>query len=504
MGKGCTVNNKTYETSKRIKLKQKKMRSLYLDGRKEDPEAYFGYETLDITFNFDFIQKLLNEAKVNIKEFKKFYKGNPDKIIKTNFDDPVILNLSKLLQVTSHEMFHLYQCITSDILYSYIESSLSLYAMKTEFLFRVLNSNIKYKRNQTIFDIDIINSLKASRLDEAIEYIEGLEDETYGYLSVKSNELSLINIIEGSAFNFQLMATKDVHCETYPNLSEIDLYNKAYKFFLKKSGIKVFTTEGIGISRIVFILVSHFSLLCADIDSQRSISMFISLSKKSKIFFDRLINIQVDEGFSYNSIGSLVINKLGLSTAVKPSPNYKYIDKFQDNEKKELFNILKNWDKKKKHEMAIYSEVCNIVDDIITKITSIDYYFLEEPIIKNEKIKAVNKYIKNQFPTFSTYYFIPYLLTDFLSLSKFSSMNPDIQSIKYKTQKIEKSVELDSYLVNMVQKFENVLEGESIKCCEQHGNTTNLTKIINCTNDFSFNDLFNKTFGKKLSDIIEV
>jgi len=67
VGKGCTVNNKTYETSKRIKLKQKKMRSLYLDGRKEDPEAYFGYETLDITFNFDFIQKLLNEAKVNIK-----------------------------------------------------------------------------------------------------------------------------------------------------------------------------------------------------------------------------------------------------------------------------------------------------------------------------------------------------------------------------------------------------------------------------------------------------
>lgn len=466
-----------------IKKKKKTIKGLYLGSDMSDPEGYFNFETFDVGFNHQFLKKCLNDWEEILPQLKEKLASGVESI-PTNFDDPIILAYTQMSQIYSHEMFHLYQNLTLDTLSCYARSSRKVLMYKWYVLNNIPETNFKYKENQGIL---CKGAVEALNLGEAVEYeiFDSLkvEDETYGYLAEESDGITIIQLLEGAAVNFQLLISKDINCEVIPFLDNDETYSGAYKRFIKESSYELSNNNDVIMSRVIFLLISHYSLICEDYSSSKGIQVFLKLSKLSKKYFDSL-----------TTSNSKFINK----------PNYAQVNELSDADIKYLDVAYKNLEG---DNLDYYVKVCDLVDLILTDIKSIDPYFTEYTDINDPKLKAINNFLRNKFPTFSTPYFIPLLLSDFQTSIVYSNINKEIQDIEFKSDYGDMviSVLVDTHLINNLQKFEDTLdEDASIECCSKHSFTNEVSAVINCTEEDSFNTYFRSGHSeKKLSDIIE-
>lgn len=486
------------EKNKNIESMQKKIRDefninkiLYVRDNL-DPNGYFSLETFDISFNREYLKEVLSILENGMNLFYKF-KAEGMLNISTDYlyEHEAGRILSEAGQVVSHEMFHLYQFLTIPTLieYSYFQREIS--RSKWIILYSVVPKGFIYKKGEEIINKRSLSFYGKSTFNEEIE-------STYKYYHriIKNigNEcqitgLSIIHLIEGSAVAFQNLINKDSKSKIMQGLERNEIYNLAYRKFIKKSGISTDETDAIGIARLVFLFVAYLSMLCDEERADKIIDMFMALSNMSIKYFNKA-----------KAIGSPFSKKFYNHPDYRNAHQFKYLPSFGI---KEAVNEITDEDK-----LTLYVGLCDLVDDILDDIKLIDPNHLNSITIRDNKLKAIQNYIQETFPNSRNIYFIPFLICEYLQGIKFSTLYNAIGNIEYEgwIDGFIMTVDADTYFINDLEKVENILLGEELFfCSKKHGKIRNTDTITNCTEPDSFNMRYSVgPSEKKLSDFIEV
>lgn len=478
-----TCTNRYLEIEELMKkIRRNNIRDFYIR-RKTDPQGYFSSETFDISFNYNYLKEILPILESSKNNFiSNFKEKDKEKLRPIEYYGDYGKLLSEVGQIQSHEAFHFYQSLTIPLFVHFSKVSREHAWLKYYFLYKSIPLNYKYVLGDEIINKNLIKFINEPA--ESIDYLHSTLSEknsTSELIFSDKDGISIFEILEGSAISFQLITNRDINFTIFKDLEENKTYSNAFNKFITYSGIKL-NSNNMTESRIIFLLVSYYTLLSKEKNSKKIIDIFIKISSKSKKYL------------------ALTQNKKIEKSKKNKYPKFKYRDKliwFDDsNLEKSVEHIYKKGDE----YLDLYILICDIVDCILDDINLEDENFLGSVFIFDKKMKKIKSFLKERFLNLDSLYFIPYIICDYGESIIFSTYFKEIHDLEFEFSENKiVTVEVDSYLHKTISQIENIISNEEKSyCCEKHGMQRS-KKIIKCQEEFSFANRvklsFNNRFG---------
>ena len=302
----------------------------------------------------------------------------------------------KMIQTFSHETFHLMQALTLRATNEFVFNLRELKDIEfMVFAYTITSGNHwKYGRHRHV--LDILDDLDDIQFSEWIQ--EKLRKASYKNLEIiknythRTNGISVLDLVEGSAVAFQELGSRSVDKEVF-SFKKDTVYTKAFEFFIQNINTNLPKQE----SRFLFLMTSYFSLKYG----------FCSYFNESEP--DNPVNI-----FTYfaENIDRIVSQKTTHSTSkIEMMDDFNcltdlskiYVDSFEKNNNSDTIFLVN-------HLIETTNNILTLVSEYYKKIGA--EHFMEFSLSYDRKMKPLNNYLKENIPLYESHYFISFLIND--------------------------------------------------------------------------------------------
>lgn len=459
------------------------IQNIYMDSG-SNLSGYFKNESLEIG-----TEGISLEFGREIKSFFEtydetdFYKKQ--KISKLISDNIEVKNTLKMIQTFSHEAFHLLQALTLRVSNEFIYNIRKMKDIEFIVFAYVIDSGLswKFKKHRNILSIvqEIDNPDFTVWISKKLKKAKYSSFDIFTNYKDNSNNISILDLIEGSAVAFQEMGSRSIDEKLFL-FKENTIYTKAFDFFKKEIKIHVDENQ----KKFLFLLISYSSLkygFCSYFNNQEPDNPY-------NIFLFLINNIEKINNENMNVTSRKLEGLVGYNSFSTLSKNH--IIKIEKEASNESIALINN---------AVFS--INKINDLI-----FSYYssygnpdLINVGIKLDRKMKPLSSYMEDSFPMYDTPYIVPFLIHDLKYFTEFSAKlgNSDYDSISVETIN-GKNVEfwLDSGFSSCMNDFNDLLSEKGCYCCDEHGIISRNGVIMNCTNPNSLLDRM-RIFGENTS-----
>lgn len=500
--------------------------SAYLQLRQQNAELYMlnapsegalkgAFNLFGLDARFSFVnQEYLSKAEKVIESFSASLDSSTD--LSRRLDDaelvdlldanPEILESLRVQELLAHENFHALQICALRSGFTLAQSYRTIERWKSYFGAVALGSTgATFKEGDCIFDtlrfIPDYQRLLGSTLRNLLENVKLAIDAA----KIQAEGLSLLHLIEGSAFIAQKMSVRTFTVPTF-NVSDKPLYDQAWQVYQRKGGH----------DELVFILVCLAALRFGDIEPEYAhpVDIFLSLANNAPAFeksaaeafspspfgapspfINRSIfggdsDADLDEEYFYHLDGGDVRQKASLA---------QYRREANDQVNSAVDFALKISRKIAQHVKSNFDEIGSRVDEAQMAASYVDGF-----------LRAYGKDIYERFPAANTEEFCLRFLFDRDLRQAFGDCATDAAG-----KTIVQEISGNAFTGNEARALSDILHSlETLAlydpdkpsllpyCCELHPVPGDFDVFIECRHEESLNALIRNMCGREIRDLI--
>lgn len=437
--------------------------------------GHVALDTLDVSFDPKHVA-----AYFSVKEAEVENLANS-----ANLEIGVKKNITAFEQVLSHEAFHVYQILRYSIVANLSLAQRSVGLLKFDYISRNVAENKKYSMGDRLLDKTPISYNSQNFSVTAIYNTDLKEVEEKIFQADRNSPYTILEIIEGAAISFQLLATRDPLAEAVQNLRPI--YKRVWEDYCEVSQIDKHNIEQVATLRTIHVFATDIFLKFFDIHFKDTceFSNFINVSSS---YMNKIYDYQVE-------FNNALIREKRLTEALA----------FQSEAHEREKLILDFCGRLPYESQEKLYVLIRLYSDLFKRLALVGAEARSRP--SNNKNRAINKWLEKTFPYWSSDFCLPCVLCNYSEGIKFAFIWKELSGIRFidDTRSQIISVGEENMILNLVRRIEKYLEDNNDEnyCCSEHGFISkHTTTFKTCDKVGSLDSLFRFHFNRSISMVV--
>ena len=490
-------NNETILSSKIDEFTEKYyspyVNTLSLNSHSKLPTGRFDQYTLGVTIS-GLDQEFVKESQLAFETLKREVGSDLSLDVDVNQllkSYPELKNIIIVLELLSHENFHLYQTLVLKTPYKLYESSMQIANLRAMILFSMIREEVKVdidKHNSIFFNIESFENEEAKDTLESLFLLyKSNADVIENFFSYKECDLEfdVVDIFEGAAFCFQKIINRTSSVETF-SVPDNSYYMRSKKYFNFKGGS----------NDILYLLFCHLSLKYGLLDD----GGFMDVMPTPQKVFHYLCNFIEEIELLFDNTRFSNKPYFGSST----SEILRRLDVELNSDESEFFDSLKV-NSEQIQLISTISKAIQLCQKKVEELFMITKVKFSDPVscINDARGLAIKEKIVSDYPAFESDKFLVALITIPAFGQKFiCSELPNYMSVTYQgLMGMELTLEEENTIYSIVNEIDQLYRGP-VYCCPEHEEAT-LSVLSQCRHEFSLNMRVQSLFGLSLNDIVD-